>query len=320
MCIASCLTYAPSEVRKAVSFTSHDLRAAKRDDLVDFKHACSDTMRLLRELTAALQGFAALTAVAHGDFSCGTPNPSHDHLKIAHGLWRDEVVNGTLVIRSRASIVVDTYLHVLASSLSATGGYIDDAGLHRQMAVLNANFGPHDISFRLQGVTRTVNAGWAGGGDELRMKRALRQGGYASLNVYFLGRSSGILGKCTFPQGASIGSNTFTLDGCTVASSTIPGGKGRNVNLGKTLTHETGHWLGLYHTFRGGCDGEGDLISDTPAQASPTRGCPPSRDSCPHKPGLDPIHNYMDYSIEEFTIGQRVRMHSFWRKYRLNAA
>ncbi|TIC91055.1 Extracellular metalloprotease [Colletotrichum higginsianum] len=226
-------------------------------------------MRLLRELTAALQGFSAQTAVAHGGFSCGTPNPSHDHFKIAHGLWRDEVVNGTLVIRSRASIVVDTYLHVLASSRSATGGYIADAGLHRQMAVLNANFGPHDISFRLQGVTRTVNAGWAAGGDELR-------------------------------------------------------GKGRNVNLGKTLTHETGHWLGLYHTFRGGCDGEGDLISDTPAQASPTRGCPPSRDSCPHKPGLDPIHNYMDYSIDscyrEFTIGQRVRMHSFWRKYRLNAA
>jgi hypothetical protein len=56
--------------------------------------------------------------------------------------------------------------------------------------------------------------------------------------------------------------------------------------------------MGLLHTFEGGCKGSGDYIDDTPAQAGPTLGCPVGRDSCPKQPGLDPIHNYMDYSFE----------------------
>ncbi|KAJ0167051.1 Extracellular metalloprotease [Colletotrichum tanaceti] len=256
-------------------------------------------MRILRDLTAALQGFAAQTAVAPGEFRCGTPTPSVDHLNISHGLRAHEVVESILAPRgSRSTVVVDTYFHVVAMSRSAAGGDLDQAGLARQMAVLNANFRPHDISFRLKGVTRTVNAGWAKGGDELRMKRTLRQGGYASLNVYLLARTSGLLGICTLPQRAPKGSKAFVMDGCIVASSTIPGGKSQTASLGKTLTHETGHWFGLYHTFEGGCDGDGDLIADTPSQASPTSGCPQARNSCPGRPGVDPIHNYMDYSTE----------------------
>lgn len=51
------------------------------------------------------------------------------------------------------------------------------------------------------------------------------------------------------------------------------------------------------HTFQGGCSGSGDSIGDTPAQASASTGCPEGRDSCAGG-GLDPIHNYMDYSFE----------------------
>jgi len=60
-------------------------------------------------------------------------------------------------------------------------------------------------------------------------------------------------------------------------------------------------------------------VDDTPAQASPTSGCPEGRDSCPAA-GLDPIHNYMDYSYDscytEFTAGQVQRARDAWLLYR----
>jgi len=112
----------------------------------------------------------------------------------------------------------------------------------------------------------------------------------------------------------------FIIDGCSVLFSTAPNGTEINYNLGRTVTHEVGHWMGLYHTFQGGCFG-GDDVDDTPAQSSPTSGCPVGRDSCPTVDGLDPIHNYMDYSYdscyEEFTYGQAVRMRSAWDEYRV---
>ncbi len=131
------------------------------------------------------------------------------------------------------------------------------------------------------------------------MKKALRKGDYKALNVYFQYAIGGNLGYCYFPTSVTTGSDDFYYDGCSILYSSVPGGSATNYNLGKTVTHEVGHWFGLLHTFQGNsCSGSGDSIADTPQQLSATSGCPTGRDSCPSAAGLDPIHNYMDYSYE----------------------
>lgn len=99
-------------------------------------------------------------------------------------------------------------------------------------------------------------------------------------------------------------------------------------NAGRTLTHEIGHYFGLYHPFasEGVCSGatesncasNGDRVCDTPSQLDPTYGCPISADnSCIDRPceRPDPAFNYMNYTddvcMNAFTSGQAERMHFF---------
>jgi Pregnancy-associated plasma protein-A len=83
-----------------------------------------------------------------------------------------------------------------------------------------------------------------------------------------------------------------------------------------------GHWLGLYHTFEGSCNKNGDRIDDTPAEFEPNFFCVENIDSCTGKkfPGVDPIHNFMDYGddvcLDHFTPDQQERMQKQWRVYR----
>ncbi|KAK2758679.1 hypothetical protein FQN54_003369 [Arachnomyces sp. PD_36] len=221
------------------------------------------------------------------------------------------------------TIEIDTYFHVVASD-EAESSNTTDQMLNDQIDVLNTSYEPHGIQFNLVNISRTVDANWAVDGAELDMKKSLRQGGYDSLNVYYMKEIGGNLGYCYFPDDIEEGSPDFIRDGCSVLATTVPGGSTDQYNLGGTTTHEVGHFLGLFHTFQGGCSGAGDEVADTPAQSSPSSGCPTNRDSCPGQEGADPIHNYMDYSIdecyEEFTPGQEKRMINMWNTYRAPGA
>jgi hypothetical protein len=109
------------------------------------------------------------------------------------------------------------------------------------------------------------------------------------------------------------------MHGVVIHYGTLPGNFLTPYNLGGTLDHETGHYLGLFHTFEGGCTAPGDYVDDTPFEASPAFGCPEGRNTCP-QPGDDPIHDYMDYTDDPcytlFTAGQAGRMQTIVPIYR----
>ncbi|KAF2641940.1 metalloprotease [Massarina eburnea CBS 473.64] len=261
--------------------------------------------------------------------TCGTKNPTNEQKLIAQNFQLKEDAalsqarltgNGTSSVQ--AAINVKIYYHVVAISTAASGGYLPQSALTAQTGVLNLAYAPYQISFTQASVDYTVNTNWANDRSEGAMKKALHKGTFADLNVYFV-YNSAYLGYAYYPSDLNPNNAAQVYyDGVVVVSSTVPGGTAP-YNLGHTLTHESGHWFGLVHTFGDGNDGQGcsigDFISDTPDEASAAYYCETGRDTCPTA-GLDPIWNYMDYSDDDcftgFTDGQGTRMHSQWESYR----
>ncbi|GAA4287652.1 zinc metalloprotease [Georgenia daeguensis] len=131
------------------------------------------------------------------------------------------------------------------------------------------------------------------------------------LNIWVCTLRDGLLGYAQFPGGAA------ATDGVVITHTGFgtTGTARAPFNLGRTATHEVGHWLNLFHIW--GDDGTGchgsDEVDDTPNQAGPNTGVPtfPKR-SCANGPNGDLFMDYMDYTDDAamvmFTTGQATRM------------
>jgi hypothetical protein len=242
----------------------------------------------------------------------------------------DAGLDNPLAAAPAGSITINVYFHVIQQTAGTSGtGYVPSSWLDAQITVLNDAYAGQapggsgaNTPFRFvrAGADYPVNSSWYSAGPgtaaETQMKNALRQGTADDLNFY-TNSGGGYLGWATFPS--SYAGNPKN-DGVVCYWASLPGSNYVPYNLGDTGTHEVGHWLGLYHTFQGGCNGAGDSVSDTPAERSSAFGCPAGRDTCRNKEGVDPIENFMDYTDDacmyKFTNGQSARADSMWTTYR----
>ena len=298
-------------------------------------------------LAAGLNAGSALAQVSGGQLDCApftasSAVPEGKTIRDPHNFTEAEVAAAEATLDARldelglsqkdlrgtAAIDIPVVFHVIRSGTAVSQGNLSDATVAAQVGQLNKAFrgresGPGvrtGFKFTLSQTTRTTNADWFnlsyGGSDEIAMKNTLRQGGAGTLNLYSARLSGGLLGWATFPSGYA---GNPDYDGVVILDKSVPGGSAAPYNDGDTGTHEVGHWLGLFHTFQGGCGGSGDQVADTAPESSPAFGCPAGRDTCSGG-GVDPIKNYMDYTDDDcmdmYTLGQKQRMKAQYAAFR----
>lgn len=217
-----------------------------------------------------------------------------------------------------------------------TAENVSDSRIAEQIAVLNADYsgtnsdaskipsefqsvssGDTKVKFRLVNTIRksTSKTSWSTNDD---MKKASRGGIDATnptnyLNIWVVGKMTSqgrtILGYATFPESAGLSN-----DGVVIAAPFFgKTGASSPFNLGRTATHEVGHYLNLRHIW-GDANCGNDQVSDTPTQTTANYGKPtyPLYNTCGGVNRSVMFMNYMDYvddgAMFMFSAGQKTRM------------
>jgi hypothetical protein len=134
------------------------------------------------------------------------------------------------------------------------------------------------------------------------------------LNIYIVKSINGnVGGYSSFPGGPA------DEDGIVVRHNLFGNMGTASAGLGRTTSHEVGHWFGLYHTFNNGCGTDlctdGDYVCDTPPQSGPSYTCITQNTCSNDIPDLNDLkENYMNYTPDAcqsmFTAGQSERIHA----------
>lgn len=202
----------------------------------------------------------------------------------------------------------------------------DFAGVNADITKVPSTFtgvkaGDTKVRFVLEQVIRksTNKRSW---GTNDAMKKS-SQGGInptsptTKLNLWACVLSNGILGYAQFPGGNSATDGVVITTPAFGSRAKFPSGYYTTTyDLGRTATHEVGHWLNLRHIWGDATCGS-DLVDDTPVHNTANYNCPAAghRSTCSGTP-VEMTMNYMDYTADAcmymFSAGQKVRMAATW--------
>jgi len=211
-----------------------------------------------------------------------------------------------------ATYTIPVWVHEIRRKTGTLGTLV--AGqITSQITALNVAFASHGIQFTLAGTTLSKNNTWYNDGGTYY--NTLAKDVHNNLNIY-TNTASGNLGYAYVPSGGGVVGNKWDRVVIYWKAMGNPGTYGAPYNEGDTTVHEVGHYLGLYHTFQGGCasaascSNNGDLICDTNPEGSPNFSPCTRNSAC--GAWLDPTTNFMDYSDDncmfQFSSNQQNRM------------
>jgi len=280
-----------------------------------------------------LATLAACLVSSTSAFTCGSNPGSREQVahqeQEFHALLSKQAdsndANGNSTLTKRA-VVVGVFWNIIYDGNTGEAGYPDSV-ITQTINIANNYFSQIGLSFQIRGVRRipqpynVVHGVAIGNNVDRGIKNQYRQGGVESLNIYTYATNPNFpyAGYSSFPKDYN---SDPKLDGIIYDYNylPIPGRQFNGANSGSIMTHEIGHWVGLYHTFQDGCTSPNDYVDDTPAEGSAASGCPTGRDTCTQFAGVDPIHNMMDYTNDNcrtgFTGGQFTRLRQQMSIYR----